>query len=388
VPYPHYILDGALIGLELTFYNSKSKQYVTNTGFPVAAKANAIDWWNKTKQGWARIVSKSPLDSENVDFLGPLKGQPQKDLGGGTGQQETSLFTYIRDGHEKPFFWWELTLDPGVVEVRTMPVPAREFMRTGSDISEIVDEHIFKPAGWLDFKAGGDEAGGGHLNVDFATGFKSSHVLVVKVVLEAENLAWNLRPAVKRLNVTTEELADLYENLAAAPAVELLLDTFSSLIDFKHSDADPFLSSPRFTPKKQSSGEWDKGLSTDELKDLYNPSINYLKEAVTRAQMDTGVWKGFTASHAAWLHANPTGYQYNQAVREQITDGIPAKLIDADVNRVLHYQAVNVSHVSNPNPEESRVEFRFFKGQANIEDIRNGLRLIALHCRRAEFRRY
>lgn len=384
--YPHRILDGALIGLELTFHSPDSKRYVTNTGFPSADKANAINWWNKTKEVWANLVG-SPL-VDGVDSMAPVPGKPQKDLGGGTGDQETSLFRYIGgDGIDKPFFWWELSLDPGVVEVRTMPVPAREFMNEESGISLIVDEHIFGPAGDLGFTRGGDDAGGGHLNVDFATGFGSSYLLVVKVVLEAENLAWNLRPGEGRLGLTAEELADLYETPPVGQAVRSLTDTFSALIDFGHSDADPFLSSGRFTPDMRSSGEWDRGMRVPELKDLYNPSVKYLREAVTRSQMNAQAWERFTASHAEWLHAHPTGYQYNQAVLEGNTDGIPARLANADdANRVLHYQAVNVSHVSDPDPAESRVEFRFFKGQENIDDIRNGLRLIALHCRRAEAR--
>lgn len=260
-------------------------------------------------------------------------------------------------------------------------------MNEESGISLIVDEHIFGPAGDLGFTRGGDDAGGGHLNVDFATGFGSSYLLVVKVVLEAENLAWNLRPGEGRLGLTAEELADLYETPPVGQAVRSLTDTFSALIDFGHSDADPFLSSGRFTPDMRSSGEWDRGMRVPELKDLYNPSVKYLREAVTRSQMNAQAWERFTASHAEWLHAHPTGYQYNQAVLEGNTDGIPARLANADdANRVLHYQAVNVSHVSDPDPAESRVEFRFFKGQENIDDIRNGLRLIALHCRRAEAR--
>lgn len=390
MPYPHRILDGALIGLELTFHSPDSKRYVTNTGFPLANKANATRWWNNIKADWAKCVDRSPLGIDEVDAKAPVPGKPQKDLGGGTGDQETSLFKYFGgDGVDKPFFWWELSLDPGVVEVRTMPVPAREFMDEASTISQIVDDHIFQQAGNLEFTAGGADAGGGHLNVDFATGFGSSHPLVVKVVLEAENIAWNLRPAEGRLNLTREELEDLYENPPTDSAAELLKDTFSDLIDFDHADADPFLSSGRFTPKKQTSGEWDKGITVPELKNLYDPAIKYLKDAVTRRKMDEQVWEGFTASHAEWLHAHPTGYQYNQAVLQGNTDGIPAKLADTDdANRVLHYQAVNVSHVSNPDPAETRVEFRFFKGQEKIDEIRNGLRLIALHCRRAEACKY
>jgi hypothetical protein len=388
VPYPHRILGNALIGLELTFHSPDSKRYVTNTGFPLVDKANAISWWNNTKKNWARLVEHSSLGIDTIDSKAAVPGKPQKDLGGGTGDQKTLLFTYLREGEVRgPFFWWELSLDPGVVEVRTMPVPAKEFMNEASEISQIIDEHIFEPARKLNFTRGGDDAGGGHLNVDFATGFDSNHPLVVKVVLEAENLAWNLRPAAGRLNLTAEELADLYENPPTGPDIESLKDTFSDLIDFGHSDADPFLSSGRFTPKKQPSGEWDKGLQIPDLKNLYDPAIKYLREAVTRSQMNAQAWEGFTASHADWLHAHPTGYQYNQAVLEGNTDGIPAKLADADdINRTLHYQAVNVSHVSNPNPAESRVEFRFFKGQTNTDDIRNGLRVIALHCRRAEAR--
>lgn len=104
--YPHRILDGALIGLELTFHSHDSKRYVTNTGFPSADKANAINWWNKTKEVWANLVG-SPL-VDGVDSMAPVPGKPQKDLGGGTGDQETSLFRYIGgDGIDKPFFWWE-----------------------------------------------------------------------------------------------------------------------------------------------------------------------------------------------------------------------------------------------------------------------------------------
>ena len=51
-------------------------------------------------------------------------------------------------------------------------------------------------------------------------------------------------------------------------------------------------------------------------------------------------------------------------------------LNDKNSGEVLHYQAINIDHISDKDPKARRLEFRFFKAQKDLAEIVASIRLV------------
>jgi hypothetical protein len=388
----HKFLQTAKIGLELTFENDETKEYVTNEGFPSGKRRAASHWWAGLKDKWQEAISDSwnqtGLAALGVEYPEESDGE-QKDLGGGLGEESSLRLTYPVNGEP---WWWQLSLDPGVIEIQTAPTPSGDLMNPLSPISRILQLHVFDVAANLQprFDPGG---GGGHLNVDLATGFGDGYRDVLQTVRQTEMVIANLRRGDVRLSVTREDLLDL-----GLPNNTGLADAFSALIDHDNESSDPFLTSQRMAmPTHHRSGNWTGELP--QPRELFDPTDAKSFLAKKDPGKSDDAWKVFLDEYAQWLYKHPTRAQYDKATADAGSgESFPARLDGSRHARdsALHYQAVNLSHVlhepeKNETAEETeegrrgqRVEFRFFKGQTSLADLQNGLRLLTLIKRRAE----
>ena len=391
----HKFLRTALIGLELTFEDADSQRYVGNDGFPSGLGHAPSQWWDRLKEAWVEEIATHPWTAAPGRVYPVAPPEPgdgeQKDLGGGMDGETSLRLTYVVNGEP---WWWQLSMDPGVIEIQTAPTLSADLMDPGSAVSRILQMHVFDISATANppfgFAPGG---GGGHLNVDLATGFGDSYRQVLQTVRQTEMVIANLRRGDVRLNVTREDLLDL-----GLPNSTGLADAFSALIDHDNESSDPFLTSQRMAmPTHHRSGDWTGELP--QPRELFDPTDAKSLLASRNPGKSDDAWKVFLDDYAQWLYKHPTRAQYDKATAEAGSgESFPARLDGSRHARdsALHYQAVNLSHVLHePRKDETaeeteeghqgqRVEFRFFKGQTSLADLQNGLRLLTLIKRRAE----
>ena len=354
-------LEEAKIGLELTFENAFTRDHVKNDGFTGISAAAGANWWEKeVAEPWARRVGDDGPSGETVKVDKPEKN---KDFGNGTGELWKYRFNYAQSDliPDFPGWWWQLSLDPGVVEIQTAKAPAESFNPTpdaeGSHhpIHDIVQDHIFHIAiNKMGFTAGG---GGGHVNVDLESGFGGDYSLIPLILWATESVIDGLR----RRNVDDPERA---------------------LVELSNEGSDPFLSTdrrplevggPAHAPivkeKEKSkpgdlSGHWESQM---------------LKAASPKSAKD---WNRFREAHATWLWSHPSETQ--QLKKGRADQQFGDRLDEDTVKRVLHYQAINIEHLSDEDEESRRLEFRFFKGQENTKQIYESAKLIERIKKEAE----
>jgi hypothetical protein len=332
-------MSTAKTGLELTFSSKESKRFLTNSGPAIADHREAVKWWQDMCDEWTGSVEAPKgwrLESGSAGA--------NKDFGGGTGDLDMYRVTYFGDAEE--VFWWQMSMDPGVIEIQTSPVTAAQ-MQSGP-IGEIINS-IFTAAAIHEFEAGG---GGGHLNVDFVTGFGGREQLIPHVLRATEAVVRRLRD----------------------------VEHYASLIDRENESEDPFLSTPRVRMQAAKGGV--KSYASAEIKDEGDHEGSWIDDVYEKTKK--GTLKKFREAHAEWLRLHPTIAQYKKAgtLNEKMS-GAPGQ-----ESVVLHYQAVNIDHLFDAFDAESehdprRLEFRFFASQRDINDIIKGLEVIEMIVKEA-----
>jgi hypothetical protein len=343
---PNDFLDTAKIGLELTFNNESSKDFVKNDGFPIGKKHEAQAWWKRELIAWTSGMDREDYVDQNELEVEIDKSHEQKELGGGTGDMENWRVLYKRD--DKIVWWWQMSMDPGVVEIQAAPTSGTDFL-TG--IARNIIGSIFDRAASRGFEAGG---GGGHVNVDFATGFAEDPSLIPKILFATEQVVSSLS--------------------------ESRNDVDAQLIDFVNETEDPFIGTKRVKMQTTRDGNWKAGHLPD-ASDERDYSKEWVRDVMRKTKRMSDL-KSFRDAHAAWLHLHPTLSQQKGATEQ--TGKLTEKADEHGLSTVLHYQAVNIDHLFEDvlkDDEEviedpRRLEFRFFKGQRNLYEIIECIKLI------------
>jgi hypothetical protein len=361
----------AKVGLELTFQNKQTSNYLKNDGFPMTGREAAKRWWEGMIEGWEGEVEEA--DGLECDTN---KDEPNKDFGGDTGSMNTLKVTYSKivnsTAAAKPkkvtVFWYQVSMDPGVVEIQTYPVTGKNM--ESKEINGIMSS-IYKIAGILKLTPGG---GGGHLNVDFATGVGKNYGMIPKILLATDLIVKGL----------TES------------------DEHKLFVDVGNEPEDPFISTARVKKMKT---DKDKGWSR-----RHSPEAK--EGADRRGDWESDVYRSyagkienqktllaFRKAHAEWLHLYPTYSQFKNA--ESRTGKFNRDATIKNLCNVLHYQAVNIDHLFKHIIDETdgdikgigvkeeadpsrRLEFRFLRGQETVKEIIEGIKLIGMIISKAK----
>ena len=338
-------MASAKVGLELTFNSVKSAELIKNDGFPTGKKAEAVKWWNDELSAWTNGLEHEDYVDEYGLEIDIDKGHSQKDLGGGTGDMQNWRVIY-KDSDQGVVWWWQLSMDPGVIEIQAAPASGADF--TNGVIGKIVGT-IYNRASIRKFKAGG---GGGHINVDFKTGFDEDPSLIPKILLATE--------------IIIGKLKDSRDNATA------------KLIDFENELEDPFVGTKRVKMRVNRDGGWDPSHlpGFDDERSYQSEWVRDVMERSGARVANMVKLKEFRDAHAKWLHMHPTLSQQKGATER--TGKLSERGDEEGMRAVLHYQAVNIDHLFEEINSESedaipedprRLEFRFFKGQDGIDEI-------------------
>ncbi len=338
---PHQeFMTTAKAGLELTFCNAESKKYLTNKGFPSDEKHAATTWWHKMLSAWTNGIQPPDEEDWEVDVT---DAGPNKDFGGGTGDLNMCRVEYKNSDNEV-VFWWQLSMDPGVIEIQTCPVTGSD-METGP-ISEII-QIIYARAKKANMIAGD---GGGHINVDFVTGFGEDYSLIPKILRATDIVIRNLK------HIRDEK--------------------YPRLVDIDNEKEDPFISTERVAMSADKKGNWVGDFPMHDKEKDYTDS--WLTHVYKKGAKNKDTLKKFRDAHAQWLLLHPTNAQLLKS--KDPSAKIIGKSDKEGLEQVIHYQAVNIDHLFEEVTKDSdprRLEFRFFKAQASIQDIIDGIKLIA-----------
>jgi len=245
-----------------------------------------------------------------------------------------------------------MSMDPSVIEIQTAPASGEDF--SAGFIGQIV-RTIYKRAAGREFSPGG---GGGHINVDFKTGFNEDPSLIPKVLVATEIV-------IAKLKDTESE-------------------SYAQLVDAGNELEDPFIGTKRVKMSTNRSGGWDVSHLPDD-KDEGDYSGTWRRDVLEKVKVKSMKnLEAFREAHALWLHTHPTLSQQKGATEQ--TGKLTEKADKEGLNATLHYQAVNIDHLFDKviKDEESdkvedprRLEFRFFKGQRDLDDIIAGMELIS-----------
>ncbi len=208
-------------------------------------------------------------------------------------------------------FWWNMDLDPGVLEVQAQPIDTAE-LADGEPVAAIMDDDIFGGAAHAGLEAR-SELGGGHVNVDLESGFGSyKNVLRTFLLAAFEQQYKDLDPGHDMLNNPSLVEDSRYQH-----------GTYYSWL--------PVLNRARY----------------DQLAAIIRRGINSDKQQLSKDDM-----KGIIRQLAVWFRENRTTAQGRR-------DG------------QNHFQAINVDHtVHNANKKhENRVEFRNPDAQTSRADL-------------------
>ncbi len=352
-------MKSAKVGLELTFNSEKSAEFIKNDGFPEGKKNEAKSWWRSELSAWTSGLEHEDYVATYELEIDIDKSHRQKDFGGDTKDMENWRVVYkYADGSVA--WWWQLSMDPGVVEIQTAPTSGGSL--SSGFISEIVDT-IYKRAAARQFSPGG---GGGHVNVDFKTGFNKDPSLIPRILVATEIIVGNLQRSRN--------------------------DLYASLIDFENELEDPFIGTKRVKMNTKKDGSWDASHLPDsrDERSYYAEWHRDVMEKTGERVKNMKNLQHFREAHAQWLHLHPSLSQQKGATER--TGKLTEKRDDEGLRAALHYQAVNIDHLFEEVIEDEevgviedprRLEFRFFKGQEDIGDIIDCIELIGLIVKKA-----
>lgn len=311
------ILTTAKIGFEFTFECDPLNPQHCNQG----------NWTHSIKNDEAITPS---LEGNYMDFVDELEGRlgAQNEGAEKTGKFGENVYRLTFQGENGPF-WITTSLDPGVIEIQTKPVTFPEI--TGSLRENF--ESLFTALTDLGFRAGD---GGGHINVDYKTGFNNNFLLAVNTLIATE-----------------ERYRELHDSNSQ----------YAPLIDSGNDKKDPFLSSDRIQATAATNKPWGGEPCKDKMEDRFPSWLSHVGNDVRSPHQ-------FREKHAAWLFQHPTWTQFRYDDSKQF-----GPYVDS-IDCALHYQAINIEHLFEADENARRMEFRFFKSQKNMNDIEEGIRLI------------
>lgn len=313
------ILTTAKIGFEFTFECDPSNPQHCSQG----------NWTHSIENNKAITSS---LEKSYMDFVEELVGWlgVQNEGAKKTGKFGENVYQLTFPGEPDPF-WITTSLDPGVIEIQTKPV-------TFPEITDMLSQNfdsLFIVLTDLGFRAGD---GGGHINVDYKTGFSNNFQLAVNTLIATENRYRELHDSSTR---------------------------YARLIDSGNDKKDPFLSTPRIQATEAPNKTWGGAPSQDKREDRFQSWLSHIyKPQFLKNPQD------FKQKHAAWLFQHPTYTQFDYNANDQFGP------YEGTMDDILHYQAINIEHLFEEDESVRRMEFRFFKSQKDMNDIVGGLHLI------------
>lgn len=292
------ILTGAKFGFEFTFCTTST---------------NPLGNWTEDIDEGKNITPEIATKYNNfVDSFSKALGSIKQDQ---PLEYKLSLPVYQLDFEDD--FWITTSVDPKVIELQTKPISYTEIIDSKTTFDKIFDYFSRGTA----YSIGN---GGGHINVDYKSGFDGNFDLIKKTLYAAEIVVKN--------KIDDKSLKSEYR----------------SLIDLGYLMHDPFLSHDRYDlvhPDKKPSNHL-----THWSNNVYKASIRDFKEA-----------------HTQWLMNHPTTNQ---------EDALSGKDQATREARAIHYQAINIEHIFEEEEDKKRLEFRFFKAQESVDDIIAGIELI------------
>lgn len=315
------ILTTAKIGFEFTF----------------ECDPDQSTYWNR--DNWTSSIKNDKaitpfLEEKYADFVEGLEQQlnVRRERSEKNGKFGEHIYPLTFPDANPPF-WITTSLDPGVIEIQTQPATFPEItgpLRPNFD-------SLFTTMANLGFRAGD---GGGHINVDYKTGFNNNFPLAVNTLIATE-----------------EKYSELHNGVSP----------YAPLIDSGNDKKDPFLSTPRIQATEEPNKSWGGAPSQDKREDRFHSWLSHIyKPQFLKKPQD------FKQKHAAWLFQHPTYTQFDYNASKQFG---PYPYVNS-MDDALHYQAINIEHLFEADESVRRMEFRFFKAQKDMNDIVGGLHLI------------
>ena len=275
----------------------------------------------------------------------------------------------------KDTWWWQMDVDPGVVETTIQPTPLKELI--GGVSSLIVREDIFEAA-----KATGlnphNRKGGGQINVDLAVSGIDRHNAIQLIADEHINTARENRA----LDNDGRQRNAAHINDSRVDLEKL--KGMGWVYTIKEIDDQSLL--------EDASNKIRSGING-----ILKQKPENIKKLTKKVTQDSNITKFGEDPVLAWLLLQVAGLvaQYPTYPRLLKDQGDPEKPVSpennswaenyrrmtvadithinsermlGDRNRILHYQHVNLEHLARQD-ETSRLEFRSYSAQKNIEDI-------------------
>ena len=272
-----HLPQGTLFGFEFTFTNQNTLKIIEGG----SCTPEILAWWKLLNDQFSDCnnAGREIVNDHNIIGIPVYK------------------YEYPDDDN----FWLKFSVDPGVVEIQTKPIT----------YAQIVDNHILNNLFYFMFGTGRmtKGEGGGHINVDYHTGFGGSFPLVIKMIQASEDYYLNF-----------------ICNKIGVPSV----------IEVSNLQYEPFLNCDR--ENKANYANWQRTVAAKENMEQ------------------------FKKDHIEWLLNHPTEGQKK-------TDKLEGKTSAEREVKALHYQAVNIAHLYEANNEDKRLEFRFFSAQESVDDI-------------------
>lgn len=311
-----------LIGLELTFSNSSTKSDFGEKGLKNHESTKKYhDFLENLKKSFDSIKFDLEEDFPALEISQEILDS-NKDLGDSSyGVQDLKINFLDKEGSVK--FWINITRDPQVIEIQTMPVPVSEFKKDNSLPSKVLDclfSKVFGNDGCM--KYGGDKLfpskeGGGHINVDA----KSSGLDNKEAVFELMQ-KWDKVDSSKTEGLVIEE----------SQTAARLKDT-----------------------------RYDRKFSTFKMDNYSSELLNLIEKALdTKSTDNSAVLKSL--SEAYWT------YPQVKLFPRLIPDG-STKKSDEELRICIHNQAINIEHLFEEDVKSRRVEFREFEAQKSRDDV-------------------
>ena len=329
------ILTGAEFGFEFTFCTTPENP--------------AGNWTEKIKLANERTGTESiPLDKYDefvTKFILHFQNNLPYGINSITKKDETGRFNEkcmkIEFDND---FWLQTSLDPGVIEIQTKPITYNEITNSPTiDILTCMFDFFSDTNG---YKIGD---GGGHINVDYNTGFDEDFELIKKTILATELL---------------------YEEIKGR---------WGEIVDTENEEMDPFISTDRLQLEhpeiiKQCLTDGGVIYKPQNYHDGPNNRFNYWNKTIYKKYEESHL---FAQKHAIWLCLHPTLSQNDY--KNTGLFNLPFDISKDNVASILHFQAINIAHIfeaPNETGDPRRLEFRFFKAQRGVDDITAGINLI------------
>jgi len=325
-----------VIGLELTFANEYTKRELREgIGITESFRTN----YKELIKRWDAAIQNSYGD--NIQYQRIEWRKPKKDIFKDTSPEEARFkFTHYGEGGEEKW-WFNVSLDPGVLEVQTKPVKGSRYV-SYDWIGDVVATFIFGLLGTLEI---GNEkltaakgSGGGHINVNLEdTRVSKASDLVRLITLWSE---------------VSEKLHQI-EN---------------SLIEYTNTAAT--IGTPRYkrTPVKRKGKVLEYVANPGEVNAALEKIAVNNKDLHDAVEQLRNLFDLFP--QIGIVDDNAEGKIGRSRSKNQ-------KDLEADEKRIaVHNQALNVEHIIESERKEQRLEFRNIDAQANLLEIQKSILMV------------